>query len=67
MEIRKKKKKIKKKKREYNKHPLSLTLVVLGTSKNGAAEIPSISSLLDPKKGAVDSRPLVSSFILYKL
>lgn len=50
-------------KRNETKTPLLLTSVVTGTSKDGAAANPSISSLLDPKDGAVDSRPLVSSFI----
>ena len=43
---------------------LELTLIVFGSSNDGVAENPSRSSLLVPKSGAVDSRPLVSSFML---
>ena len=52
--------------RKFHKIPntLQLTSIVVGSSNDGAAENPSRSPLLDAKDGTVDSRPLVSSFML---
>lgn len=48
--------------RKYN--ILQLTSRALGISNDGATEDSSRSSLPAPKSGAVDSRPLVSSFMI---